>query len=183
MVGHSCEWEADPRHVAIITETLGLRRAEARHRVSPGIKRTMDEVNNATDLSEAHARTYRSVCMRINCLAQDRPDILFAAEEMARWMSQPNTMAKRCGRYLLPRLLQRFVTKSPVDAMTLNVDSGHAGNCWPNKGKHILIQLSIFEIIFDNLDHFSIILSTHSLVQTNRQHFVSLCVHFPPLTP
>ena len=36
---------------------------------------------------------YRSVCVSINYLAQNRPDILFAPREMARWMSQPNTMA------------------------------------------------------------------------------------------
>ena len=40
----------------------------------------MDEVNNATHLGEDHTRTYRSVCVRINFLAQDRPDILFAAK-------------------------------------------------------------------------------------------------------
>ena len=66
MVGHS--WSG--RHVEIIAEILGVRRAEATKTLSsPGIKRIMDEVNNATDLmSEDHARTYRSVCMRINLL-------------------------------------------------------------------------------------------------------------------
>ena len=88
----------------------------------------MDEVNNATDLSEDHARTHRSVCVRINHLAQERPDILFAAK-----MSQPNTLAweaaKRCGRYLLgkPRMVQRFVTQPPVDTVSLKVDSDHVG--------------------------------------------------------
>ena len=53
------EWEADPRHVEIITNTLGLRRAEgAKTLSSTGKKRSMDEVNNATDLSEDHTRTY-----------------------------------------------------------------------------------------------------------------------------
>ena len=96
------EWEADPRHVEIMTETLGLRRAEATKTLSsPAIESCVDEVNNATDFSEHHARTYRGVCVIINDLARDRPDILFAAKGMARWMSQPNVMtwemAKSCG--------------------------------------------------------------------------------------
>ena len=79
-------WEADPRHKEIITETLGLRRAQATKTLSSlGIKRSMDEVNNSTNSSEDHAITHRSVCMRINYLAQYRPDILVAAKEMARW--------------------------------------------------------------------------------------------------
>ena len=32
------------------------------------------------------------MCVKINYLAQDRSDMLFAAKEMARWMFQPNTL-------------------------------------------------------------------------------------------
>ena len=40
--------EVDPRHVEIITETLGLRRADGTKTMrSPGTKRSVDEVNNA----------------------------------------------------------------------------------------------------------------------------------------
>ena len=44
----------------------------------------MDDVNNATDLSEDHARTHRSVYMRIDLLTQCRPDPFFAAKETGR---------------------------------------------------------------------------------------------------
>ena len=39
--------------------------------------------------------------------------------------------ARRCGRCVLgkPSLVQRFVTRPPVDTLTLNVDSDHA-ECW-----------------------------------------------------
>ena len=99
------EWEPDPRHVEIITEMLGLKRAtKSKELSSPGIKRTIDEVNNAVELDAEKAIIYRSICMRINYLAQDRPDIMFAAKELAKWMSKPSTLAwemmKRCGRYL-----------------------------------------------------------------------------------
>ena len=44
------EWEADPRHVEIITDMLQLKRAtKSKELSSPGIKRTMDEVRAATD--------------------------------------------------------------------------------------------------------------------------------------
>ena len=66
------EWEADPRHVEI-TETLGLRHAEATAAL-------MDEANIATDVSEDHASTHRSVCIRIHYLAQDRPDHLICSQ-------------------------------------------------------------------------------------------------------
>ena len=51
------ECEADPVNVEVITETLGLRRAEATEILSsPGIKRSMDDFKTPTDLSEYHAR-------------------------------------------------------------------------------------------------------------------------------
>ena len=102
MVGHSWNGKAGPRHPDIVTETLGLRRAEGTKTLSsPGIQRSIDEVKSATDLSEDHASRCRRVCMRINYFALDTSDILFAAKDMARRMSQPHTMpwemAKRCG--------------------------------------------------------------------------------------
>ena len=54
--------------------------------------------------------------MWVNRWAQHRLDILFAGRDVARWVSQPNTvawdMATRCGRYLLgkQRVVRRFVT-------------------------------------------------------------------------
>ena len=136
MAGHSWNGKAGPRHPEIVTETLGLRRAEGTKTLSsPGIQRSMDEVKSATDLSEDHASRCRRVCVRINYFALDTSDILFAAKDMARRMSQPHTMAwemaKICGRYLLgkPRMVQRFVTQLPVDTVTLEVGSDHAG-CW-----------------------------------------------------
>ena len=97
-------WEADSRYVDINTETLGLRRADGTKTLrSRGTKRSIDEVKSAMDLSVDHTRTYGSVCMIINYLAQDRPDILFATKGVVTEMSPPNTMAwemaKRCGRY------------------------------------------------------------------------------------
>jgi hypothetical protein len=93
----------------------------------------LEEIESATELDEEHAHAFRSVCMRIAYLAQDRPDLMYTAKELARWMARPNTlaweMAKRCGRYVLgrPRVVQRFGMQRPVDKITVRVDSDHAG--------------------------------------------------------
>ncbi len=93
----------------------------------------VEEINAAQDLVGEQQSAHRSVCMRINNLAMDRPGILFGSREMASWMSRPSTvaweMAKRCRRYLLgnPRLVQRLTRQSWVDKIAVRVDSDHAG--------------------------------------------------------
>eukprot|EP00959_Pyramimonas_sp_CCMP1952_P354723 7430318-Pyramimonas_sp.AAC.1 len=58
-------------------------------------------------LGTTDSALFRSVCMKMNYLAMDRIDLVFAAKEAARWMSQPTQIAmemvKRIGRYLLRR--------------------------------------------------------------------------------
>ena len=47
MVGHLWDEQAEPKHVDIIMETLGLRRAEGTKTLSlPSIKRSIDEANS-----------------------------------------------------------------------------------------------------------------------------------------
>ena len=88
-------WEADPKHVEITTETLGLRRTDGTKTLrSAGTKRSIEEVKTATDLSEDQTRTYRSVCMTINYVAQDKPEILFATKGMVRVASPLNILAR-----------------------------------------------------------------------------------------
>ena len=65
--GSFSEWETDPRQVEKSTEPFDLRRAEVSKTLSSlCIMRSMNEVN-ATDMSEDHVRTYRSVFMRFIC--------------------------------------------------------------------------------------------------------------------
>ena len=106
---------------------------------------------------------HRRLCIRTTCSAQDRPDILSAAKEMASLMSQPHTMAwevvKRRGWYLLgkPRVVHRFVTQRPVDNNTLNVDSEHAAGCLRTRrsttgiaafhGKHVVKAASTTQTV------------------------------------
>jgi hypothetical protein len=84
-------------------------------------------------LSAEDAVIFKSATMRLSYLAQDRPDIGFAAKELARHVSLPTADAlialKRCIRYLIgrPRLVWRFTLQSGVTQMKVFSDSDHAG--------------------------------------------------------
>ena len=113
----------------IITETLGLRRADGTKTLSsPGTKRSIGEVKGVTDLSEDQTRTYRIVCMIINYVAQDRPDILFATKG---GNGKGDVSAKHHGvvndkdmwSVLKSRMVQRFAPHHPVDTITLSTQT------------------------------------------------------------
>ena len=111
MVGHSWNEKADPRHVEIITETLGLRRAEStKTQSSVGIKRIMDEINSATDLSEAcekaedanmldqaERKKCGSLAWTLNCMSLDRSDMHYAENEIYSKKADPT---QRSGKRL-----------------------------------------------------------------------------------
>ena len=54
---------------------------------TPGVKEK--DVTVDTALTPTETTLYRSMTMRTNYLAQDRPDIQYAGEELARGMSAP----------------------------------------------------------------------------------------------
>ena len=99
-------YEADPRHVQILIRALNLENAKAV--ATPGVSRNSDK---GAELTGEQLKHYRSLCMRCNYLALDRPDISFASKELARGMSKPCDGdwegLKRLTRYLVghPRLL------------------------------------------------------------------------------
>lgn len=128
------QWEADARHVEIVLAQLKLGTDKGSKAVtSPGIKRAAEELTNSPTLGAAETALFRSVCMRINYLAMDRIDLLFAAKEAARWMSKPTQIAmemvKWIGRYMMrrPRLVQQFVQQIEPNYLTVACDSDHAG--------------------------------------------------------
>ena len=104
-------YEADPRHVELIIEQLGLQ--EAKGVLTPGMReegRTKEE--HIERLNQKETTRYRAVIARCNYLAPDRPDIAYAVKELARAMASPTLgdmqRFKRLGRYLKdhPRLQQ-----------------------------------------------------------------------------
>ena len=76
---------------------------------------------------------FRSMSMRANYLAEDRPDVNSLCKEIARLMSEPCEAGwqklKRLGRYLIgvPRLVQRMERQSPPKRVLALSDSDHAG--------------------------------------------------------
>ena len=96
------EYEADPRQAEKLIHDLGL--AGSRSTATPGIKQTLEQVENDKVLPIQQQRPYMAVGARGNYLAADRPDVQFAAKEICRWMSSPTesglTALKRLGRFL-----------------------------------------------------------------------------------
>ncbi len=149
--GHGITYEADQRHAEIVIRELGLEQAKAvatpgtRDDASHGSSMNPDDVEDRfkgeyqvdTDedvpLERHEATKYRALSARLNYLAQDRPDLLYAVKEVARRMAGPTkgdwTLMKRVGRYLLgaPRAVQEFPWQSLQSRFDTFVDSDWAG--------------------------------------------------------
>ena len=124
------EIEADARHSEILISQAGLTSA-SKSLVAPGTSPKSADVGKALD--GADATLFRSMCMRAMYLAEDRPEIKYAAKESARLMSTPCAEGlqwlKHLARYLLgrPRMVQKMVQqKLPTYADAVS-DANHAG--------------------------------------------------------
>ena len=125
------ELEADPRHCDLILKDLNLLSSSAKGVTTPSVKPKDGFAGDPIPKSEV--TSYRSTCMRINYLAEDRPDIKYAGKEEARFMSEPTNIAadmvKRTGRYLKhrPRLVQCFPKQPYCTELQGLGDTNHAG--------------------------------------------------------
>ena len=79
--------EADPRHVDLIIEELGLENANGSD--VTGSKVDINETD--TELDHEDAYRFRSIAARLNFLAADRVDKQFASKQICRRMSSPCT--------------------------------------------------------------------------------------------
>ena len=81
-------YEADPRHIEIIIEQLGLQ--DAKPVCSPG---TREEGRIQTDHEESFGEKdtlkYRAIVARCNYISPDRPDIAYTVKELAGGMANP----------------------------------------------------------------------------------------------
>jgi len=75
---------ANPRHVDVLLQSLGL--TEAKGCSTPGTRIT---VPDEAPLSPELAREFRALAARANYLAADRPEIAFATKELCRLMANP----------------------------------------------------------------------------------------------
>ena len=96
----------------------------------------VDEVPQDQDdvpLEGVEHSLYRAVVARINFLAQDRAELLFAAKECSRQMSSPCKgdlgPLRRIGRYLLgrPRTVMMYAWQDAPSSLTVFTDSNWAG--------------------------------------------------------
>ena len=123
------QYEADPRHVDLIIEELGLERANG-----SDVTGTKEEADgDDAELSPAEAYRYRSVAARLNFLAADRVDIQFASKEICRSMSAPRASdwakVRKLGRYLRRhgRHVLWFEWQSVPTGIQVYVDTDYAG--------------------------------------------------------
>ena len=94
------QYEADPRHVDLIIEELGLENANGSD--VTGSKVDVNETD--TELDHEDAYRFRSIAASLNFLEADRIDIQFAGKEICRRMSSPCmsdwAKVRKLGRYL-----------------------------------------------------------------------------------
>ena len=89
----------------------------------PGKRREAKE--SEEELNIAEARRFRGLAARANYLAQDRPDIQFAAKELCRNMAVPKMddwdNMKRLGRYLVKNPAMQIIIEGTVEEMMVEV--------------------------------------------------------------
>ena len=127
------EYEPDPRHSQILIRELGLENSGGQL-TTPGVKERPDAVDeNDTEIAVQDRTWYRSLCMRLAYLSQDRPDLGVVTRELAKGMSAPTTrhvaMLKHAVRYLKgrPRLVQVFKNQQRASYLCGWCDANHAG--------------------------------------------------------
>jgi hypothetical protein len=125
------EYEADPRHRRKILEAFGLEE------YSKGLSsngKVEDPAEEPLPLEASECTRFRALAARVNYLAQDAPDIQFAAKEVCRDMAKPDLDSwkklKGLARFILEReaVIWKFDWQDEV-GLTLSVfsDSDWAG--------------------------------------------------------
>ena len=121
--------EADPKHVSIVFQELGLE--DARGSNITGTRRELEEDDEPLDRTDT-AR-YRSIVARCNYVSTDRPDAQFSVKELCRDMSSPTLSSwsrlKRFGRYLKrhPRAVIRLDQQNSAVTLDVFADTDYAG--------------------------------------------------------
>jgi len=131
------EYEPDQRHAEKVIEDLGLQKCKAV--TTPCVVEPVPGGDPHGDKDKPmeikDAKAYRALAARINYLAADRVDLLFAAKVACKHMASPKVsnwdVLKRIGRYLKgrPRLVQVFRWTNDWDTELVGyADSDWAGS-------------------------------------------------------
>ena len=143
------EIEPDMRHAPLIVAEAGCD--ERTKSVTTPREKLKDDIvreGHKTPLLKPEATTrYRSACMRLSYLAQDRLDLAEAAKNLAQRMSAPREFdlgpLKRVARYLRwrPRAAIRFRRQKFTKVIVVLVDSDFAGDALSRKSTTGLVAL------------------------------------------
>ena len=129
-VCNGIEYEADPRLVERLLDQVGLEGANGA--ATPGAKIAAHEVSSEKELPQSEWTTFRGSAALPNFLSADRPDILFCAKEVCRFMSRPTSLAqaalKKLARYLRARPRMIFeLERQTASGIELYSDTDWAG--------------------------------------------------------
>ena len=124
--------EADPRHAELLLAAANLSDTKAKSLSTPGTKNALDGSEQVPLLGDDY-RNFRSMAMRLCYLSQDRPELAFAAKELARDVQSPSRYSeaalKRCCRFLVSarRCIWSFPRQSAVSCIEAYSDTDWAG--------------------------------------------------------
>ena len=130
-------YESDPRHAEIIIKEMGL--SEAKGVQTPGEKCEHNSETEDQHMTAADATAYRGLTARAMYLSLDRPDLSFAAKELARSMAQPLvadwSKLKRFARFLItqPRAAYLFGWQQAPTCLWGAADADWAGDARSRK--------------------------------------------------
>ena len=110
------EYEPDQRHAETIISELELEtcKSVSTPRVQESVSATRAMIVEGVEMDDKEARRFRALAARLNYLAGDRPDLLFASKCICKNMARPRSAdwlaLKRVGRYLkgATRKVQQF---------------------------------------------------------------------------
>jgi hypothetical protein len=98
------EYEADPRHRQKLIEALGFSEKSKGLSVNGRVEDLAEEL---VELEAAECTPFRALAARLNYLAQDAPEIQFAAKEVCRDMAKPTQDSWRKLKILARFVLER----------------------------------------------------------------------------
>ena len=110
------EYEPDQRHAERIISELELEtcKSVSTPRVQESVSATRAMIVEGVEMDDKEARRFRALAARLNYLAGNRPDLLFASKCICKNMARPRSVdwlaLKRVGRYLkgATRMVQQF---------------------------------------------------------------------------
>jgi hypothetical protein len=124
------EYEADPKHRAKVMDALGFDHNTKGLSVNGRVE---EPTEGEAELEAGEVTSFRALAARMNYLAQDSPDLQFAAKEVCRDMARPSRSSWRklkvLARFLLERetVIWKFAWQEGEPELTLYSDSDWAG--------------------------------------------------------